>query len=192
MTDKQIWAWIEKAEWKKDHNHERIGMMFMKFIPKLDCIQLFEFIEDKQYEIYNRFQKAWLGRPGIMVSDDGWSDLTWEVVGRGERFFKSITVAKLRRMVKNNDYHENFGYITQVMDREHIAEVLTLRLTPLEHFIRRDPRFHQGTPVRPKFKSTSLFHVLQPLLKDKVKAITLLGLDPVLDELISDCLKEGT
>ena len=173
LTEKQMWACIKKAEWTKDHNYDRIGMMFLKFIPKLDCIQLFEFIEDKQHELYNRFQKAWLGKPGIPVSDDGWSDLTWEVVGRGEKFFKSITIAKLRRMAKTGDYHENFGYLTQIMDREHIAEVLTLRLGK-------------------KFKTTNLLRVLQTLLKDKVKAITLMGLDPVLDELIADCLKEGT
>jgi hypothetical protein len=107
-----MWALIKESDWTKDHDYTRIGKKFRKLLSREDCTQLFKFIDDKQQKLDTRFEKAWLGKPGIPVYDDGWSDLTFDVVGRGEKFYKSITATKLRHMAKTSDYHENFGYVT--------------------------------------------------------------------------------
>ena len=46
-----MWNLIRKAEWAKDHDYERIGQMYLKLLPKIDCIQLFEFIRDRVDEL---------------------------------------------------------------------------------------------------------------------------------------------
>jgi hypothetical protein len=50
------------------------------------------------------------------VGDDSWSDLIFEVVGRGERFYNAITVDKLREMANNDDYVESFHYCLMIED----------------------------------------------------------------------------
>jgi hypothetical protein len=112
LTEKKMWALIDGAKWTSDHDYERISLEFVKTLSAIDCMQLFEFIHDKIQEMATRFHNDWLGNPGIGVSDDGWSDLRAEVVGRGKKFFDGITVKKLQDMAKHRDYHENFGYCT--------------------------------------------------------------------------------
>lgn len=108
-TEKQLWAIIKKAGWEKDHDYTRIQEEFKK-LPKTTFKQLNDFVHKKVGELYTRFEKDWLGDPGIECSDDSWSDLTAEVVGRGEKFFEGITVKKLQKMALADDYHENFTY----------------------------------------------------------------------------------
>ena len=108
-TESFMWGLIEKADWTKDHDFNRIQKEFQK-LPKDILEQLKDFAHGKVRELYERFEKDWLADPGIQCSDDGWSDLTAEVVGRGEKFFKTITVKKLQKMALTLDYHENFTY----------------------------------------------------------------------------------
>ena len=68
------------------------------------------FVRSKVNELGKRFHNDWLGDPGIGVSDDSWSDLRNEVVGRGKEFYENITVAKLQEMADSNDYNESFSY----------------------------------------------------------------------------------
>jgi len=110
-TEAELWAIIKKAGWTKDHNYNRIKDEFMK-LPIDVRNQLEEFIHKKISEVYTKFEKDWLGDPGFSCSDDGYSDLTAEVVGRGEKFFNSVTAKKMRTMAEDNDYHESFSYTT--------------------------------------------------------------------------------
>ena len=112
IDEKVLWAIIEKANWWKDHDYKRIAGEFQK-LPKDVFKMLDEFITLKVRELSNRFEKDWLGDPGISVSDDGWMDLTGEVVGRGEKFYKEITVKKLQIMADDHDYRESFTYCLQ-------------------------------------------------------------------------------
>lgn len=109
-TEKELWALIEKADWKKDHDYNRIRKEFTA-LPKDTYSQLMNFIDKKHGELYERFKNDWLASPGIRCSDDGWSDLIAEVVGRGEKFFKAITVSKLQKMAIELDYEESFVYV---------------------------------------------------------------------------------
>lgn len=111
-TEQELWAIIKKANWTRDHDYERIREEFMK-LPIDVRNQLEKFIDDKVKEVYDRFEKDWLGNPGFSCSDDGYSDLTAEVVGRGEKFFNAITTKKMRDMAEDRDYHESFIYSTQ-------------------------------------------------------------------------------
>ena len=111
-TEKELWEIIEKANWKLDHNYNRI----VKEWSNLDedtFVQLARFIRTKASILMNDYEEAWLdrdGNGGISVSDDGWMDLTADVVGRGEQFYNSINADKLRKMADENDYKECFLY----------------------------------------------------------------------------------
>jgi hypothetical protein len=113
-NDFEMWRLIEAAQWKSDHSYKRIRSEWSK-LPEDKFQELKEFIHSKASELGRKYENAWLGKdggPGIDVSDDGWSDLRYDVVGRGEEFYNTITVEKLREMADNYDYQESFSYCT--------------------------------------------------------------------------------
>ena len=109
-TQSELWRLIESAEWQSDHDYERINSFFKKELNEVDLKQLEDFANEMSDDLYDKFEKDWLGKPGIKVSDDSWMDLRAEVVGRGEEFYKNITADKLREMAKKHDFEENFLY----------------------------------------------------------------------------------
>lgn len=112
IPEKELWGIIEMANWAKDNNYNRIAKEFNK-LPAHKVEKLKEFIYSKHKELNEKFEKAWLGEDGgkgIDVSDDGWSDLRAEVIGRGEKFYNSITKQKLQKMANHLDYTESFLY----------------------------------------------------------------------------------
>ena len=109
LEDK-YWQQIEELEWSKDGDYKRIKQQLIDNFTPSEIKQLDVFVHSKVNELSQRFHDDWLGDPGIDVSDDGWSDLTNEVVGRGKEFYENITVAKLQEMADNNDYNESFSY----------------------------------------------------------------------------------
>ena len=108
--ENEYWQQIEKLEWAKDANYNRIEKYLKDSFTVSECIQLNDFVENKTNQLRIRFHDDWLGDPGIDVSDDGWSDLVNEVVGRGKEFYETITVEKLQEMANVMDYHESFSY----------------------------------------------------------------------------------
>jgi hypothetical protein len=116
MNEQKCWQLIKDAQWKSDHSYNRISKEWFK-LPHDEFTVLEEFIHDKAEELGKKYYDAWLGNdggPGIEASDDGWSDLRYDVVGRGEEFYNSITVDKLREMADNYDYEESFSYCLQL------------------------------------------------------------------------------
>jgi hypothetical protein len=115
MTQEQKhWKAIEDAKWDFDHDHERIahdwGQMSAKEFKALE-----EFIRNKHFELAEKFHDVWMNLPeDVYLGDDSWDDLLAEVVGRGERFYNSITADKLKEMIINNDYEECFLYCLHV------------------------------------------------------------------------------
>jgi len=109
----QYWKQIEELEWAKDADYNRIEKYLKETLTISEAVQLKDFVRNKTLALAVRFHDDWLGDPGIEVSDDGWSDLTNEVVGRGKEFYENITVEKLQEMANTMDYHENFGYSFQ-------------------------------------------------------------------------------
>tara|TARA_R110000796_G_scaffold100750_1_gene209423 strand:+ start:499 stop:867 length:369 start_codon:yes stop_codon:yes gene_type:complete len=109
LEDK-YWQQIEELEWSKDADYKRIEQQLKDNLTPTEARQLDDFANNKVIGLGKRFDNDWLGDPGISVSDDGWSDLRNEVVGRGKEFYESITVAKLQEMANTNDYNESFAY----------------------------------------------------------------------------------
>jgi hypothetical protein len=102
-----FWKIIEDLKW--DGNYDRCKReLNSKYseeeIDNLDC-----FVRNLMGDLYDRYKKDWLER--IPASDDAWSDIRAEVVGRGKESFDNITVAKFISMAKNTDYNESFIYI---------------------------------------------------------------------------------
>jgi hypothetical protein len=109
LEDK-YWQQIEELEWSKDGDYKRIEEYIKNNYSYSSARQLDNFVDSKVNELGKRFHNDWLGDPGIGVSDDGWSDLRNEVVGRGKEFYENITVEKLQEMADSNDYNESFAY----------------------------------------------------------------------------------
>jgi hypothetical protein len=107
------WKQVEDLNWGKEHSVLRIEKELKKNHTLSECIQLDDFVQNKVRQLKRKFHTDWLNNPGIDVSDDGWDDLTNEVVGRGKEFYENITVEKLQEMANNSDYCENFSYCFQ-------------------------------------------------------------------------------
>lgn len=95
-TESELWRLIEDARWESDHDYERINVYLKIILNKEDLKQLQNFAYQMSEDLHEKFEKDWLGKPGIRVGDDSWMDLRAEVVGRGEEFYKNITASKLR------------------------------------------------------------------------------------------------
>jgi hypothetical protein len=120
MTKEQkCWKMIEDAKWKLDHDYKRISTTWAE-LPSDEFKMLEDFIDSKVDKLMYNFEPYWLGQngfndgDGIPASDDSWSDLCYDVIGRGERFYDSITAEKLLEMAKNHDYEESFAYCLQI------------------------------------------------------------------------------
>jgi hypothetical protein len=111
-TEQENWGMIENLKWKSDHDYDRISSELSNLnddmFQELKC-----FVNNKARELSKKYHDAWLGLdggPGFDIGDDSWSDLIYDVVGRGENFYNSITTNKLREMATNDDYQESFCY----------------------------------------------------------------------------------
>jgi|TARA_R100000084_G_C4613916_1_gene129612 hypothetical protein len=102
------WSIIRELKWTKDHDIERIRHYLAETYTRKKIESICKFAVSKREELQSKFYKDWLS--SIPVSDDGWWDLTAEVVGRGRKFYETITVEKLIEMAKARDYVENFEY----------------------------------------------------------------------------------
>jgi len=107
----EFWEIIEKVNWKKDHDYNRIEKE-LSVLPEDFRKRFSQFCYGKLKELSKRFDEDWVmhGSEGIAVSDDGWYDLRADVIGRGKKFYYSITKSKLQKMALDYDYEENFLY----------------------------------------------------------------------------------
>lgn len=108
MTEKELWKWIRKAQWKKDHDYKRIEKFYIFNLNPSQLMQLRSFVDKKIDALDKKYRKYWIDN--IPISDDSWMDLRAEVIGRGESFYKSITPAKLKKIGETGDYRECFEY----------------------------------------------------------------------------------
>ena len=111
-NEKNSWQLVESLRWKLDHDYKRIATE-LSHLDEDTFRGLRKFVDQKVNLLGNKYNDAWLGKDGtdgIDASDDGWSDLRYDVVGRGEEFYNSITVDKLKEMANNYDYRESFCY----------------------------------------------------------------------------------
>mgnify|MGYP001250257863 CR=1 FL=1 len=50
------------------------------------------------------------------VSDDGYSDVCWQILANGQEAYKNATVESTQEMIDNNDYTESFAYAFHAVD----------------------------------------------------------------------------
>tara|TARA_R110000868_G_scaffold196505_1_gene442434 strand:- start:131 stop:502 length:372 start_codon:yes stop_codon:yes gene_type:complete len=114
LDEKSLWGLVENLNWSQDHDYKRIEGE-LKGLGLDVANQIHEFVSEKRGEICSQYQEDWLGEPGIGVSDDGWSDLTNDIVGRGRKVFENINTKQLQEIADSGDYYENFGYSFQFL-----------------------------------------------------------------------------
>lgn len=68
------------------------------------------FVFAKASELYNKFDKEFRG------SDDGFSDVVYQVIANGEEAFNNITIEELQSMYDENRYTESFAYAFHIID----------------------------------------------------------------------------
>ena len=64
------------------------------------------------------------------VSDDGYSDVCWQILANGQEAYKNATVESTQEMIDNNDYTESFAYAFHAVDdvvTEHQAALKYLK-----------------------------------------------------------------
>ena len=64
------------------------------------------------------------------VSDDGFSDVCWQILANGQEAYKNATVESTQEMIDNNDYTESFAYAFHAVDdvvTEHQAALKYLK-----------------------------------------------------------------
>jgi hypothetical protein len=188
LTEKEMWEWIEFANWKIDHDHERIGKLFTSSLSILDCIQLFGYIGTCTDALDKKFKKDWLGNPGIQVSDDGWWDLRAEVVGRGEKFYNSITAKKLKQMADNNDYTENFSYCAQIP----LPGLGQWWLGEMEGLTKELQKLKIKITLQPGYRNVISYKSLTELLSNTHDLPMYMSIHPLLDKLIANTLNPST
>lgn len=170
MTEKQMWGWVKKAGWKKDPDSDRVKAFFLAKLSAHACLELYNFLAEKHEALDKKFRNSWwLGKQGVGVSDDGWSDLRAEVIGRGQEFYEGITAKKLRAMADAADYTESFIYaLHPEIDAE---QALWVKLYGDDWILKDNDRVS-----------------LQDILKEPKELPLYLGLDPFLDRLIGEVL----
>ena len=100
------------------------GRLYLKY--EYDEIENFNNEYYRFYmELYDYFFTIWTddNYNNIMPSDDGYSDLISSIIGKGKNFTKKCIYDPIYyfvKMVKENDYIENFGYLLNINFNEYI------------------------------------------------------------------------
>ena len=175
LEDK-YWQQIEELEWYTgkgigDGDYGRIKEYLKLNFPLSEVKQLDRYRSIKVNELGKRFHNDWLGDPGINVSDDGWSDLRNEVVGRGKEFYENITVEKLQEMADSNDYNESFSYCFHVIfeksEEEKKTQFQLNKPKRIEEFIEKIDRLYDE--YHPEVYNSSVWNYLEGAIKEARK-----------------------
>ena len=170
----EYWQQIEELEWSKDGDYKRIEQQLIDNFTPSEIKQLDMFVRSKVNELGKRFHNDWLGDPGIGVSDDSWSDLRNEVVGRGKEFYENITVAKLQEMADNNDYNESFSYCFHITfyneksEEEKRTQFQLNKPKRIDEFINKIDRLYDE--YHAELYQGGVFHYLGKLIEEAKKS----------------------
>lgn len=111
MTEKMCWAIIEGLDWKSDHDYNRINKE-LKEILTLDAFnQLLDFVLVKAKQFKLKFNDVWISK--LEAGEDSWSDICFDVVGRGRDEYEQMTEDRLVEIDYLLLYQESFIYSFQ-------------------------------------------------------------------------------
>lgn len=108
MEESKLWQVIEDMNFN-ERGHRGAGQYLTTEagLTLEDMKKVEVFANNKVAELY----ECELSEVGSYIgSDDGFSDLLWQIVANGEKFYNNITVEKAKEMVDNEEYTESFGY----------------------------------------------------------------------------------
>lgn len=107
LTESNCWDFIDLAKWYEDPNYYRIQMEYLKILSEQEMKILSNFVKSRIEDLSKKYDKVVLEMP---ISEDDWFILKAEIIGRGKNFYETMTLEKLKKMIEENDYHENFLY----------------------------------------------------------------------------------
>lgn len=111
--EKEMWNEIEDLGWGKDFDYKRINN-FLLNNDILNSIRLKEFVHQKHSELLQAIEKYEVTNGKkfeFTVSLDGFSDVTWHIVGLGlKEWKKAIENPKLVEKRYNATYKTSEGY----------------------------------------------------------------------------------
>lgn len=120
----RFWEFVNKVNWRVAGEY-KYDYIIQVISPHFTVKEFEQFSNeyDLLYKLaHGMLKEAWLGDPGLNVSDDGYSDLISTIIGYGKDFYYSILEAHLegdhttiREMADNSDYKENFGYVFHIL-----------------------------------------------------------------------------
>ena len=125
------WKQIEALNWNttkhlSSQEKERIAMLALKGMSKEETRSLRDFASDRHLELYKRWDQHKERNPHAyeVGSDDGHSDLLYDIIGSGEAVFnEAIADTKaIEKKASAGDYTECFAYILpNEMDRKKLS-----------------------------------------------------------------------
>lgn len=104
MTQEDFWEIVQELNFKSDNDFERCSYQLTS---RFELGELLE-LEDIAWDLVRNLHLKFPHHQDI--SDDGWSDLCYDIVSRGKEFYESITEPKIKEMIKSKDYVTSFGY----------------------------------------------------------------------------------
>lgn len=133
IPNQRFWDFVDRVEWEKYVSISSVRKPKESEDPlTIDSIMkniapYHTYEEFVNYErMYNKLEDMvrskltplWLGRDGLVrlnISDNSFEDVISSVIGFGQKFCKSVisdnTYSIVRKMVKDGNYSDNFGYI---------------------------------------------------------------------------------
>ena len=99
------WGFVEAMKYN-ERGHKGAGEWLLNEseLSLKDMKELEQFVRQKVNSLYDEL----FGVEG--VSDDGYSDLLYQIVANGEDFYNNITLERAQQMIDNEEYKESFAY----------------------------------------------------------------------------------
>ena len=110
MSENRFWELVEMVKWPCDYQQAR--MKYLKILSKKECAVFRIKIEQAYCELGNLTKDLILSNQAYTLSDDGYNDFIYHVIGLGkEEFYRCVNNPDLViQKIKANDYEESFAY----------------------------------------------------------------------------------
>ena len=129
FIDRFNWSEFASRSWDLPQSKYRVGdpcdvdNMLQNIAPYHSSEELREYkviFNNLQKVISEKLHDAWLGNPGIDVSDDGFHYLCASIIGMGKKFTGSVlndkTFKIVRKLVDDQNYREGIEYAFNIFD----------------------------------------------------------------------------
>lgn len=111
----KFWDLVSQCRWEEDHNYKRIRKFLMKTLNKEEIEEFSNCFNKAKEEIYKVLDAhdeycQNTKKRGFGLSDNGFSDLCGEIIGRGKSFFNSVKANPeiAYKMAHKGEYHQSF------------------------------------------------------------------------------------